>query len=136
MILSQLIADVEVVDLRGVATHKIERLTYDSRSVVCGDCFFAIKGEVSDGHLYIESAVERGAVAVVCERLPQTIDADICYVVVEHTNRAMAQMASKFYGDPSRELKLVGITGTNGKTTTATLLCDGFEGLGYKVGLS
>ena len=80
-------------------------------------------------------SVAAGAVAVVCQRLPEHLAPSVCYVVVADTNAAMADMAAAFYGDPSRQLKLVGITGTNGKTTTVTLLYDLFRGLGYKVGL-
>ncbi len=114
---------------------EITSLGYDSRRVERGACFFAVVGTQSDGHDYIEAAVERGAAGVVCERLPAELSEGVCYVVVESVQRAMAEMATCFYGYPSEELTLVGITGTNGKTTTATLLCDLFEALGYATGL-
>ncbi len=113
----------------------ITALTYDSRSVKEGSCFFAVVGTLSDGHDYIDQAIERGAVAVVCERLPQQLRSEVCYVEVEDVSVAMGEMACNFYGHPSRELKLVGITGTNGKTTIATMLADLYEELGYVTGL-
>ena len=113
----------------------VHALTYDSRTAGDGDCFFAVVGSVSDGHAYIGQAIERGARTVVCQTIPAQTHEGVCYVEVDDTNAAMAAMASAFYGDPSRELKLVGVTGTNGKTTIATLLCDLFERLGYKAGL-
>ncbi len=114
---------------------EVESLTYDSRSVEKGSCFFAVVGVASDGHNYIVQAVERGATVVVCERKPLNMSTDVSYVEVEDSHVAMGEMACNFYGNPSRELKLVGITGTNGKTTTATMLADLFEELGYATGL-
>lgn len=110
-------------------------LVYDSRRVEAGDCFFAVCGTQSDGHDYIDMAVERGAAAVVCQRMPAAPHEGVTYVEVEDTNAAMADLAAAWYGHPSRELKLVGVTGTNGKTTTATLLYELFRGLGYEAGL-
>ncbi|MBO5875131.1 MAG: UDP-N-acetylmuramoyl-L-alanyl-D-glutamate--2,6-diaminopimelate ligase [Alistipes sp.] len=133
--LYDIIASVEVVSLVGDAQVEISALNYDSRRVAEGDCFFAVVGVQSDGHNYIPQAVERGARAVVCERLPESPVAGVCYVQVADTNAAMADMAAAFYDHPSRELKLVGVTGTNGKTTTATLLYDLFRLLGYRAGL-
>ena len=133
--LHDIIASVEVVSLVGDAQVEISALNYDSRRVAEGDCFFAVVGVQSDGHNYIPQAVERGARAVVCERLPESPVAGVCYVQVADTNAAMADMAAAFYDHPSRELKLVGVTGTNGKTTTATLLYDLFRLLGYRAGL-
>lgn len=121
--------------IEGQAERSISHLVYDSRRVERGDCFFAVTGTQSDGHDYISSAVAQGAVAIVCQRLPATLDPTVTYVEVEDTNAAMADLAAAFYGDPSRCLKLVGITGTNGKTTTATLLHDLFCALGHKAGL-
>ena len=110
-------------------------LAFDSRAVRPGDCFFAVVGAQADGHDYIAAAVERGAAAVVCQRLPEPQAAGVAYVVVEDSAGAMADMAAAFYGYPSRELKLVGITGTNGKTTTVTLLYDLVRAMGYRAGL-
>ena len=133
--LNELIAKTPVLHLVGPDDPEINRLVYDSRQVAVGDCFFAVSGTQTDGHAFIESAVLAGAVAVVCQRLPEKPDPRVSYVVVEDTNAAMADMAAAFYEYPSRQLKLVGITGTNGKTTTVTLLYDLFRHLGYKVGL-
>ena len=114
---------------------EVTALEYDSRKVAPGHCFFAVVGTASDGHNYIDSAIEKGAVAIVCQRLPENMREGVAYIVVEDTNTAMAQMAAAYYDNPSRELKLVGVTGTNGKTTTATLLYDMFMAMGYKCGL-
>jgi UDP-N-acetylmuramoyl-L-alanyl-D-glutamate--2,6-diaminopimelate ligase len=103
--------------------------------VKAGDCFFAVVGTASDGHDYIASAVEKGARAIVCQRLPEQTNSEVAYILVEDSNIAMAAMAAAFYNHPSRELKLVGVTGTNGKTTTATLLYDMFMAMGYRAGL-
>ncbi len=135
MIISDLILGLERSSIAGNQSVDITSLCYDSRSVERGACFFAVVGTLTDGHDYIDMAVERGAVAVVCERMPQRLSDGVCYVVVDSAQQAMGDMASRFYGNPSCELKLVGITGTNGKTTTATLLADLFEALGYSVGL-
>lgn len=113
----------------------ITALEYDSRKVEAGNCFFAVVGTASDGHNYIASAIERGATAVVCQRMPEEPCDKVAYIVVENSNEAMAIMAANYYDNPSAELRLVGVTGTNGKTTTATLLYDMFTALGYKAGL-
>ena len=133
--LQDIIASVEVLQVVGDLQTEIVGLNYDSRRVAAGDCFFAVVGVQSDGHNYIPQAVERGACAVVCERLPESPAEGVCYVRVADTNAAMADMAAAFYDHPSRELQLVGVTGTNGKTTTATLLYDLFRMLGYRAGL-
>ena len=113
----------------------IAALQYDSRKVQQGDCFFAIRGTQSDGHDYIDKAVANGAVAIVCEQLPANCAEGVSYIVVEDSNSAMADIAAAFYGNPSHQLALVGVTGTNGKTTIATLLYDLYRSMGYKVGL-
>ena len=110
-------------------------LTCDSRAVKPGDCFFAVRGTQADGHAFIPAAVAAGAAAVVCEQLPADPAPGVTYVAVPDSAGAMADLAAAFYDYPSRELKLVGITGTNGKTTTATLLYDLVRALGYKAGL-
>lgn len=121
--------------IEGPAERPVAHLVYDSRRVEAGDCFFAVCGTQSDGHDYIDMAVERGAAAVVCQRMPAAPHEGVTYVEVEDTNAAMADLAAAWYGHPSRELKLVGVTGTNGKTTTATLLYDLVRALGHKAGL-
>lgn len=114
---------------------QISSLCFDSRKVCEGSLFFAIVGVEQDGHIFIQKAVENGAVAVVCQILPDVLKENVLYIQVENSARALAYAASQFYGEPSSRLKLVGITGTNGKTTTVTLLHALFCKLGYKVGL-
>ncbi len=133
--LNLLLADVRAIEIHNNHNPEVVSLTYDSRSVEEGALFFAVRGTQSDGHNYIASAIERGATAIVCEQLPQQLNDAVCYVVVEDSNIAMAHIASAFYDNPSKELRLVGVTGTNGKTTTATLLYDMFMAMGYKAGL-
>ena len=133
--LSELLRETPVETLYGAAETPVGGLTYDSRAVKPGDCFFAVVGTQADGHDYIGSAVQRGAAAVVCERMPERPAEGVAYVVVRDSAGAMADLATAFYGHPSRELKLVGITGTNGKTTTVTLLYDLVRALGYRAGL-
>jgi len=110
-------------------------LQFDSRKVGLDDVFVAIKGIQSDGHQFIKKAIDQGALAVVCQQMPKEIINGITYLQVQDTQQALAIMASHFYGNPSDELQLVGVTGTNGKTTIATLLHTLFTSAGYKVGL-
>ena len=110
-------------------------LQFDSRKVGLDDVFIAIKGTQSDGHQFIKKAIDQGALAVVCQQIPKEIINGITYLQVQDTQQALAIMASHFYGNPSAELQLVGVTGTNGKTTIATLLYTLFTSAGYKVGL-
>lgn len=134
-LLKNILEGVEVVAWHGPQDVSVGKLVLDSREVDHGSLFFAVSGTSSDGHGYIASAIGKGAVAVVCERLPEEMIDGVAYVMVSDTNLAMGLVASAFYGYPSRRLRLVGVTGTNGKTTTATLLYDLFRGLGYKCGL-
>ena len=133
--LSELLASTAVTQFITASDPEVEALQYDSRKVQAGDCFFAVRGTQSDGHNYIASAIKSGARAVVCQELPQQTEEGVSYVVVEDSNKAMADMAAAFYGYPSEKLKLVGVTGTNGKTTVATLLYDLFTMMGHKSGL-
>lgn len=133
--LSEILSSVAVTSFTASEDHTIENLTFDSREVQRGSCFFAVRGTQSDGHDYIPSAVGAGAVAVVCERLPEQLHDGVSYIVVEDSRVAMAAMAAAFYDNPSHELRLVGVTGTNGKTTVATLLCDLYRAMGYRAGL-
>ena len=130
---SELLEETPVREVHGDAG--IGALTYDSRSAGPGSCFFAVAGTQCDGHDFIPAAVAQGAAAVVCARLPERLADGVAYAVVDDPAGAMADMAAAFYGHPSRELKLVGVTGTNGKTTTATLLYDLVRALGHKAGL-
>ncbi len=115
------------IDLNGIQ--------FDSRAVSKGEAFVAVKGTVSDGHSYIGSALDRGATAVICEILPEELRDGVTYIEVDDSAKALAIMASNYYGVPSENLKLIGVTGTNGKTTIATLLYQLFKKAGYKVGL-
>ena len=136
MILKELLRGVTYTEKRGSAEIEIAGLTYDSRTAGEGYCFFAVAGTVVDGHNYIAKAVESGAKAVICQHIPDDVaECDCTFVVVEDTNAAMGTIASNFYGNPSHELKVVGVTGTNGKTTIATLLYDLVHSMGYKAGL-
>ncbi len=135
MKISDLISTLTPIEVLGDREVEVRKLTYDSRSVESGDCFFAIRGELFDGHRFIPNAIESGACAVLCESFEGELPEGVCIIKVESSEVAMAAMASRFYGDPSREIALVGVTGTNGKTTTATLLADLFEALGYRTGL-
>lgn len=114
---------------------EVADLCFDSRKVGQGSCFVAQVGVQVDGHEYIAGAVEKGAVAVVCQKLPAQVDERVAYVVVENSDVALGIMADNYYGHPSRQLRLVGITGTNGKTTTVTLLHRLFRQSGMHVGL-
>ncbi len=137
MKLNDILKEVEVREIVGAQDVEVDALTMDSRQVAEGTLFAAIEGTAVDGHRFIGSAVEKGASVVVCNRMPEgTTTADnVTYVVVEDSSRAIGLIASNFYGRPSEKLALVGVTGTNGKTTTATLLYNLTERLGYKAGL-
>ncbi len=136
MKLSKLTEHIDSTERIG-GTHdpQIAAIGFDSRTVVPGSLFFAVEGTQSDGHDYMDAAIDKGAVAIICRRLPENPRPETIYLRVDDPNAAMGTVADEFYGHPSRKLKLVGITGTNGKTTTATLLSDLFHKLGYRTGL-
>lgn len=133
--LDQLLKNVEVRQIIGNSSIAIDNLQFDSRKVTPGTLFFATRGTQTDGHNFIEAALKAGAVAVVCETLPTTLAPEVTFIQVADSTVALGEIASAFYGYPSRKLRLVGITGTNGKTTTVTLLYRMFRELGYKAGL-
>ena len=136
MIIKDLLKNIKTIEVHGSVDRDIANLTYDSRTVVADSCFFAIEGVAVDGHRFIASAINKGATAVVCKQLPEELQTDkATYIVVEDTDKAMALIAANFYGNPSRKLKVVGVTGTNGKTTIATLLYDLVRAMGHKAGL-
>ena len=114
---------------------EINSIQFNSKHVKEQDLFVAIKGSVVDGHDYIDKAVSQGAIAVVCQHLPEKQMPGVAFLLVEDTEEILGQMASRFYNEPSHKLTLVGVTGTNGKTTVATLLYQLFKNLGYKCGL-
>ncbi len=121
-----------VIGNTGVTVNSIH---FDSRKVELNDVFVAVKGTISDGHQFITTAVNQGALAVVCQEMPENIVNGVTYVQVENSQKALAIMAAYYYDSPSENLKLVGVTGTNGKTTVATLLFNLFSKAGFKVGL-
>ena len=135
MRLKDFIQDIGAVETRGPLDIDITAITSDSRAVTPGSLFIAVKGFASDGHKYIASAIEKGAVAIVCEEIPDQVRNDVAIVKVENSRHAVAMIADAFYGHPSRKLTLVGITGTNGKTTTVTLLYNLFKAMGHPCGL-
>ncbi|MEJ5960619.1 UDP-N-acetylmuramoyl-L-alanyl-D-glutamate--2,6-diaminopimelate ligase [Pedobacter immunditicola] len=135
MQLQDILYGVAITKLVGITNREVSALTFDSRQVVKDSVFFAIKGSLSDGHAYINQTVDAGAAVVICEVMPQTFDDAVTYIQVEDSHVALGKMSANFYGHPSSKLKLIGITGTNGKTTIATLLFKLFRELGYKVGL-
>jgi len=134
-ILQDILYKVRIRSVHGNLAVKVKALHIDSRKVNKGDVFIAIKGVAADGHQFIDSVAEKGAVAIVCEEMPSTLKEGVTYVQVENSGAAAGFMAHNFYGQPSERVKLVGVTGTNGKTTIATLLYKLFTGLGYKCGL-
>lgn len=126
---------IEVIFSEGDSSMEISSICFDSRSAGPGNLFVAVKGNISDGHNYIGNAVASGVVAVICEEMPEKRDGKICWIKVKDSARALGIAASNFYGNPSDDLKLVGVTGTNGKTTVATLLYRLYRTLGYTAGL-
>ena len=133
--IAELIQHSSVKQVIGDTQLTVLHLTYDSRNVGEGSLFFAVKGTQVDGHTFIQSVIEKGAAAIVCETLPATLDETVTYIQVNNTSEAMANIAAEFYNHPSRKLKLTAVTGTNGKTTVATLLFKLFRSFGYNVGL-
>jgi len=135
MELQDILYSCGVIETKGMLNVPIGHIAFDSRNVVPDTAFVATKGTRVDGHQFIEQAIGKGATAIICGQFPQTIHPDITYIQVRNPSFALGMMASNFYGNPSKKLKLVGITGTNGKTTTATLLYNLFMQLGYQCGL-
>ncbi len=134
-LLKDILFGVSLSAVSGSTTIMVNTITFDSRKVAFDDVFVAIKGTLTDGHKYIEKAIDSGAVCIVCETMPGQLVDGVTYVEVDNGNKALAIMASNYYGNPSRNLKLVGITGTNGKTTISSLLFQLFKKAGFKVGL-
>ncbi|SMC99067.1 UDP-N-acetylmuramoyl-L-alanyl-D-glutamate--2,6-diaminopimelate ligase [Pedobacter nyackensis] len=135
MKLQEVLYGITITNLVGHTNKEVTALVFDSRQVTKGAVFFAIKGTLSDGHAYISNVVSAGVGVVVCEQIPEEKADDVTYIEVADSSVALGKMAANFYGNPSAKLKLIGITGTNGKTTIATLLFKLFRELGYKVGL-
>lgn len=135
MKLKDVLRKVKPLETIGSMETEITDVQIDSRKVKKGSLFIAERGTQTDGHVFIPAAVKNGAAAVVCETMPEEIDGNTAFVRLESTEAAAGPIATQFYGDPSRKLKLVGVTGTNGKTTIATLLYNMFRKFGYKCGL-
>ncbi|MDR0954611.1 MAG: UDP-N-acetylmuramoyl-L-alanyl-D-glutamate--2,6-diaminopimelate ligase [Rikenellaceae bacterium] len=133
--LGALLQGLEIEVVKGSLDRSVSGIEMDSRQVQAGTLFVALRGTQSDGHAYIAGAIIRGATAVLCEALPEEVDPTVTYVQVADTQAALGVLAANFYDRPSEKLRLVGVTGTNGKTTTASLLYEMFRRLGYKVGL-
>ena len=133
--LKDILYRVSIEAVHGATDLAISKIEFDSRKVESNTAFVAIKGTLSDGHDYIEKAIALGANVIVCEHFPETIAQGITFVQVNDTNEALAFLSANFYDNPSEKIKLVGVTGTNGKTTIASLLYQLFKNAGYKVGL-
>ncbi|MDP9078378.1 MAG: UDP-N-acetylmuramoyl-L-alanyl-D-glutamate--2,6-diaminopimelate ligase [Bacteroidota bacterium] len=133
--LSDIIEGLAFTELQGSADIEITAIVFDSRKVVPGCMFVAVKGTVVDGHDYILQAIKDGAVAVICEELPSRVTGEVDFLMVSDSSVALGLVSANFYDNPSSKLKLVGVTGTNGKTTIATMLYKLFRDLGYKCGL-
>lgn len=134
-ILKDILYKVTINAVVGSTSTTVNKIEFDSRKVETDDVFIAIRGTLADGHNYIEKAIKDGATSIVCEVLPETLQDGITYVEVENSNQALAFMAANYFEHPSENLKLVGVTGTNGKTTVTSLLYQLFKKAGYKVGL-
>ena len=134
-VLSDILKAIKIIKVTGNAELPVTNIVFDSRKVNVGCLFVAVKGTQVDGHDYIDKTIEKGAKAIVCEEIPENHSNDIVFIQVEDSAKALGQLASAFYDYPSSKLKLVGVTGTNGKTTTVTLLYNLVRKLGYKAGL-
>ncbi|GAE15271.1 GDP-mannose 4,6 dehydratase [Bacteroides pyogenes JCM 6292] len=135
MILKELLKAIQPVQIAGDPNIEITGINIDSRRVEDGHLFMAMRGTQTDGHAYIAAAIAKGAIAILCEEIPESRKEGVTYVQVKDSEDATGKLATCFYGDPTSKVELVGVTGTNGKTTIATLLYNTFRYFGYKVGL-
>lgn len=135
MILQDVLYKVSIRSVKGDTSIAVNSIAIDSRLAKPGSCFIALKGTKSDGQAYIDAAIEKGATAIICESIPANATDGITYIEVENTAKAAGYISHNFFGEPSTRVKLVGVTGTNGKTTIATLLWKLFSGLGHTCGL-
>ena len=131
MKLQEIINGINILETKGNLDLEISDIHIDSRKVEENHLFIAVKGTQTDGHAYIGKAIEKGAKAIVCETLPEEINNDITYIKVENTEDCVGKIATTFYGSPTSKLELIGVTGTYGKTTIATLLYNMFRKFGY-----
>ncbi|MGX5684576.1 UDP-N-acetylmuramoyl-L-alanyl-D-glutamate--2,6-diaminopimelate ligase [Chryseobacterium cucumeris] len=135
MIITELVNRIPVLEIHGDNNREVTELVIDSRKVTENSLYIAMRGTVVDGHSFIASAIEKGAAAIVCEEFPETLVENVTYVQVKDSSKALGHLASNFYRNPSQKLKLIGVTGTNGKTSVSTLLFDVFKNLGYPAAL-
>lgn len=136
MILNELLSATALIETQGKTDIEITSIEFDSRKVQAGTLFVAQPGTSVDGHDFIAKAIELGAVAIVCERIPEEVkDKDVCFIRVENSSKALGEIAGRWFGEPSKKMTLVGVTGTNGKTTIATLLYKLVRRMGKKAGL-
>jgi len=133
--LTNILLNIRLQETVGSLSRTVNKIEFDSRKVEKDDIFVAVRGTQADGHTYIEKAIKLGAHVVICETFPEKLHENITYLKVDNSAEVLGEIAANYYDNPSKKLKLVGVTGTNGKTTTATLLYDLFSNLGYKVGL-
>ena len=134
-LLKDIIYGVRIIEIKGNTNIAVENIAFDSREINNLSLFIAVKGVSQDGHNFISQALNRGACAIICESLPDILSNDITYIKVLDSSKSLGIVASNFFDNPSEKLKLVGITGTNGKTTCATLLYDLYRLMGYNTGL-
>ena len=134
-VLKDLLFGVNIESVMGTTSTKVSSIAYDSRKVTADSLFVAIKGGVTDGHAYLDQAIQQGATAILVEQMPDAPNDKVTWICTQNSREALAIVASHFYGNPSKDLKLIGVTGTNGKTTITTLLYDLFEKSGYPSGL-
>ena len=135
MNLQEIVSGINILEIKGNCNLEISDIHIDSRKVEENHLFIAVKGTQTDGHAYIGKAIEKGAKAIVCENFPEDLKNDVTYIKVADTEDCVGKIATTFYGNPTSKLELIGVTGTNGKTTIATLLYNMFRKFGYKVGL-
>ena len=134
-ILQQILHKVKIISVKGIPVNEINELQIDSRKIKPGDCFIAVKGTTTDGHTFINTAISNGATVIICQSLPGELEKDIQYIEVQSSAEAAGVTAHNYYGQLTEKIKLIGVTGTNGKTTIATLLFQLFSSIGYKCGL-
>jgi UDP-N-acetylmuramoyl-L-alanyl-D-glutamate--2,6-diaminopimelate ligase len=134
-VLKDILYKVAIEAVKGPTDIAVNKIEFDSRKIELNDVFVAIRGSLSDGHTFIDKALELGASAIICETFPERIVNGVTYIQVKSSNEALAFLSANFYENPSQKLRLVGVTGTNGKTTIASLLYQLFKNAGYKVGL-
>jgi len=135
MKLKNILANVDIINSKGNLDLVVSDFDFDSRKIKENSLFIAIKGTLNDGHNYIQNVIDNGASCIICENFPETINTDITYIKVSNSAKACGIIASNFYNNPSSKINLIGITGTNGKTSTVTILFNLFTELGYNVGL-